>query len=265
MRITIFIKLLFTLILVLNLTACNKKEKESEELKASLPKPEGNELRKLGIIDLWYDADHDPASATKIGFAYSQELKDYEKAIEWYKYSNSMKLSGVNSNYACYAYQQLKQFDEAISWCKQAIELGEDEGFIGLGFSYSNLKNYDEAIKWYLEAFKKNHPDAMINLGTTYLNAGDYKNSELWYKKAIEKNDYDAYQGIATLYHNNLKDDVKASAYAIAVIETAFSKHSVIKLLKDTWKIPAKTIKQGYELQLNSPEFLVKYKGDLGL
>ena len=104
-----------------------------------------------------------------------------------------------------------------------------------------------------------------MKIGTTYKNSGDYKNSELYYKKAIQKNDYDAYQGIAKLYHDNLKDDVKASAYAIAVINTAFTKDSVIKLLKDTWKIPVETIKKGYEMQLNSPDFPVKFSGDLGL
>lgn len=260
------IKLSLTATLLLSFIACD--DNEENKPKANLLKP--NTLQQirdleLNLVSTWYSADHDPSSATKIGFAYSEELKDYEKAIEWYKYSNSMQPSGANSNYACYAYQQLKKFEDAISWCKQAIELGENEGLIGLGYSYSNLKNYNESIKWYLEALKKNHPDAMINLGTTYKNSGDYKNSELYYKKAIQKNDYDAYQGIAKLYHDNLKDDVKASAYAIAVINTAFSKSSVIKLLKDTWQIPIETIKKGYELQLNSPDFLIKYEGDLGL
>ena len=93
----------------------------------------------------------------------------------------------------------------------------------------------------------------------------DFKESEKWFKIAISLEEFDSYQNIAKLYHDNLKDDVKASAYAIAVINTAFTQSSVIKLLKDTWKIPVETIKKGYELQLNSPEFLVKYKGDLGL
>ena len=267
MRITIFIKLLFTLILVLNLTACNKKEKESEELKASLPKPEGNELRKLGIIDLWYDADHDPASATRIGFAYSQELKDYEKAIEWYKYSNSMKPSGANSNYTCYAYQQLKQFDEAISWCKHAVELGEDEALFRLAFVYEDLSNFDEAISWYKKSFEKTKDKMSANnLGYIYkIHIKDYKEAENWFKIAISLGDLESYRNLSNLYYDNLHDNVKASAYAIALIENKFSKSSVLRVLQNEMKIPAKTIKQGYELQLNSPEFLVKYKGDLGL
>ena len=171
------IKLTITLSLILIFTACEDKD---EQLKASLSKPnvEESHINTYFKLSTWFDADHNPASATKIGFAYSQELKDYEKAIEWYKYSNSMKPSGANSNYACYAYQQLKLFDEAISWCKHAVELGEEKALIGLGSAYDSLKNYDEAIAIYKKAYDKKLPEASNNLGTSYSFKGDFKEAE---------------------------------------------------------------------------------------
>ena len=267
------IKKLNTIILItltsLALISCqNENKKEEIKYKATLPMPSSSqEIRntKLNMVSLWYDAKKDPKAATKIGYAYSQELKDYEKALEWFKYSDSMKSLPETSNYACYSLQQVKKYKEAISWCKKAIELGSVEALIGLGFSYSNLANYKEALHWYLKAFEKKHSDSMINLGSTYTKIKDYKNAEKYYKLAIQNNDYQAYQGIAKLYHDNLQDNIKASAYAIAVINTKYTKTSVLKLLQKTWKIPKETIKKGYELQLNSSEFPIKFKGDLNL
>ena len=258
-------KISFITLLLLSFTACNDTKKENE-LKASLPIPEWDEKVAStvdGYIGNWHDSKKDPISATKIGYAYSEELKDYEKALEWYKYSDSMKSLPENSNYACYSLQQLKKYDEAISWCQKAVELGSNEALIGLGYSYSKLENYKDALKWYLEASKKNHPDAFINLGTTYFNLDDYENSEKYYKEAIKNNDYQAYQGIAKLFHDKIKDNVKASAYAIAMINTKYTKSSVLGLLKNDWNISDDIIKKGYELQLNSPDFPIKYKGKL--
>lgn len=267
------IKLWLTATLLLSFSACNKKEKEEDkkELKASLPKPQWEwNISQFGNSnggEIYQNADHDPSSATKIGFAYSEELKDYEKAIEWYKYSNSMQPSGANSNYACYAYQQLKKFEDAISWCKQAIELGEDEALFRIAFVYEDLSNLDEAISWYKKSFEKTKDKMSANnLGLIYKNEiKDYKESEKWFKIAISLGDLESYRNLSNLYYDNLNDNIKASAYAIALIETKFSKTSVLRVLQEEMKIPIETIKKGYELQLNSPDFLIKYEGDLGL
>ncbi|MCP4971295.1 MAG: sel1 repeat family protein [Arcobacter sp.] len=176
-----------------------------------------------------------------------------------------MKPMGENSNYMCYAYQMKKEYEEAIKWCKNAIELGNDDALIGLGFSYSKLKNYESAVKWYLKASEKKHPDSMINLGSIYTKMNDNINAEKWFKKAIQKEDLEAYQGISKFYHDNMNDNIKASAYAIALINTKYTIRSVLKLLQKTWNIPNETIQKGYDLQLNSDEFPIKYKGDLGL
>lgn len=260
-----FLKLLFILILVLNFTACNKKDKEE---KNSLPKPQWewkiSQFENNGGV-IYQNADHDPASATKIGFAYSQELKDYEKAIEWYKYSNSMKPSGANSNYACYAYQQLKQFDEAISWCKQAIELGEDEALFQLGSTYYKDGDFRNSLLYFQKSYEKGDKQALTNIALNYQKLGDFKEAEKWYKIAIQNNILDSYNNIANLYHENLKDDIKASAYSLALINTKYTATSVVNILVNEWKIPVKTIKQGYDLQLSSPDFPIKFEGRLSI
>ncbi|WP_072680011.1 tetratricopeptide repeat protein [Arcobacter sp. LA11] len=260
------IKILLILTLTIFFTACNDNKKEMEHKAIlSMPNVKESDINKYYKLSTYLKAKKDPISATKIGYAYSEELKDYDKAIEWYKYSNSMKPMGENSNYMCYAYQMKKEYEEAIKWCKNAIELGSDEALLLLGNAYTELNEYNESILWIKKAYEKNNPDAAINLGYSYSKINDYKNAEKWYKIAVKNNDYEAYKNLSTLYNEKLNDNIKASAYAIAVIDTKYSKSSVLRVLKEEMKIPNETIKKGYELQLNSDEFPIKYKGDLGL
>ena len=263
MKVNKFFKIVIIGFLALSFNACEEEKEVKSTPTLPIPEVEESHINKYFKLSLYLNAKHDPIPATKIGYAYSEELKDYEKALEWYVYSDPLKSLPDNSNYACYALQELKKYDEAIPWCEKAIELGSSEAVIGLGYSYSNLGDYKEALKWYSLALEKNHPDALLNIGTTYFNLKDYKNSEISYKKAIENNDYQAYQSIAKLYHEALNDDIKASAYAIALINVKYTKKSVLNLLQKDWKIPNNIIKQGYELQLNSPDFPIKYEGEL--
>ncbi|RXI32789.1 hypothetical protein, partial [Arcobacter defluvii] len=99
------IKVILLLLLTLTFSAC--EEKSSQESKtqeivyiATLPIPESENLRKMGLISLWYDAKYDPIPATQIGYAYANKLQDYEKALQWFEYSNSMKPTADNSAYA---------------------------------------------------------------------------------------------------------------------------------------------------------------------
>jgi tetratricopeptide (TPR) repeat protein len=265
MKINTLIKMSLLTLLSLGIISCSDTEK-NKGFKATLPMPEWDgQINKLGKIGMLYDSENNPIIATKIGYAYSEELKDYKKAIQWYKYSNSMKPMPENSNYACYAYQQLKQYEEAITWCTNAVELGSDEALIGLGSAYNESKQYKKAILSYKKAYEKKQKDASHNIGFTYSNMKDYKNAELWYLKAIEEGNLSAYQATSTFFHDNLTDNIKACAYAIALINTKYTKSSVLRLLQKTWKIPNETIKKGYEYQLNSKEIPIKYKGNLGL
>ncbi|WP_419777557.1 tetratricopeptide repeat protein [Malaciobacter marinus] len=271
MKVKTIINILIIAIISLNLTACednkssnNTKEKEIK-FTPSLPIPSSKNLREMGLIGLWYDAKKDPIPAMKIGYAYSEKLHDYEKALEWYKYANSMIALGENSYFACYALQKLKRYDEAISWCKKAIDLKWDKALPLLATVYEDNKKYDEAIKYYKQSYNKIKDGLSANnLGYLYSSKiKDYKEAEKWYKKAIESDYKEAYQNISNLYYDKLNNKIKASAYAIATIGKIYNISSVIKLLKDDMKIPNEIIKKGYELQLNSPDFPIKYKGGL--
>ncbi|PHO14501.1 hypothetical protein CPH92_11880 [Malaciobacter marinus] len=163
--------------------------------------------------------------------------------------------------------QKLKRYDEAISWCKKAIDLKWDKALPLLATVYEDNKRYYEAIKYYKQSYNKTKDGLSANnLGYLYSSKiKDYKEAEKWYKKAIRLNHQSTYQSFATFYHEDLKEDIKASAYSIALIDTKYTKSSVLKVLQDEWKIPNNIIQKGYELQLNSDEFPIKYKGQLGL
>ncbi|RXJ99158.1 hypothetical protein CRU98_07280 [Arcobacter sp. CECT 8986] len=274
MKVKTIINILIIAIISLNLTACednknSNKIKEEKEVKftPSLPMPSSENLREMGLIGLWYDAKKDPVPAMKIGYAYSEKLHDYKKSLEWYKYADSMIALGENSYFACYALQKLKRYDEAISWCKKAIDLKWDKALFRMGDIYNELNDYDKAVFYYKQSFEKTR-DKMSgnNLGFIFSKKlNNYQEAEKWYKEAIKLNNYESYKNISSLYHEKLKDDVKASAYAIAVIDTKYTKSSVLRVLKDDMKIPNNIIQKGYDLQLNSDEFPIKYKGKLDL
>jgi len=252
------LKLLLLINIIFIFVGCNDNKKKIES-KASLPIPKWDKKAKNildGYIGNWHQAKTDPIAATKIGYAYSEELKDYDKAIKWYKYSN----------YMCYAYQMKKDYETAIKWCKNAIDLGNKEALFQLAYTYREKKDYKKAEKWFIKSFESKDKDAPIALGYLYTNyLYDYKKAEKYYKEGVKLKDLEANHNLSRLYHHHLKDDIKASAYAIALIENKYSKSSVLKLLKNKWNIPNEIIKKGYELQLNSDEFPINYKGKLGL
>jgi uncharacterized protein len=259
-------KIVVISLLTISFSACEKKQKEEEKEVKFTPKlamPESGKLREMGLIGLWYDAKHDPIPATKIGYAYSEELKDYEKAIQWYKYSDSMISLGENSYFTCYAYQQLKQYDEAIKWCQNSIDLKWDEALYQLATIYFKKDDFENSLIWFKKAYDKGDKIAITSIGLANASLGNYEEAEKWYKLGVENKNTDSYHNLSRFYFNTKKDNIKASAYAIALINTKYTKSSVIKLLKDEWKIPNETIKKGYELQLNSPDFPIKYKGEL--
>ncbi|WP_133121133.1 tetratricopeptide repeat protein [Malaciobacter halophilus] len=262
------LKLLLIINIIFILVGCNDNSKKevNNNIVLQIPKVNENEIGKYYKFSDYLDAKTDPIAATKIGYAYSEELKDYDKAIKWFKYSNSMKPTGTNSNYMCYAYQMKKDYKTAIKWCKNAIDLGNKEALFQLAYTYREKKDYKKAEEWFVKSFESKDKDAPIALGYLYTNyLHDYKKAEKYYKEGVKLKDLEANHNLSRLYHHHLKDDIKASAYAIALIENKYSKSSVLKLLKNTWNIPNETIKKGYELQLNSDEFPIKFKGKLDL
>ncbi|AXX92810.1 hypothetical protein CPU12_03545 [Malaciobacter molluscorum LMG 25693] len=275
MKIKTIIKILIIAIISLNLTACEDNEssnkiKEEKEVKftPSLPMPEWDETNSKKIWNAyknWHDAKKDPVPAMKIGYAYSEKLHDYEKALEWYKYADSMIALGENSYFACYALQKLKRYDEAISWCKKAIDLKWDKALYQLGTVYYKKNNFEDALKWFSKSYTKGEKTAITSIGLMYEKLRNYKEAEKWYKKGIQESNVDSYHNIGRFYFHIIKNNLKASAYTIALIDTKYTKSSVLRVLQDEWKIPNNIIQKGYELQLNSDEFPIKYKGKLDL
>ena len=263
MRFQTIIKYILIILILSNFTACSENNEETK-LVSSLSEPEwDNNINKMGLSASYLKSKADPISATKIGFAYSEELKDYEKALEWYKYSDSMKSLSDNSNYACYALQELKKYDEAIPWCEKAIELGSSEALFQLGSTYFSKNDFENSLIWFKKAHENGNKNASNNIGLIYVEFRNYEEAENWYKIAVNNKNFDAYVNLSNLYYDFLNDNVKASAYAIALINTKYKKQSVLKVLQKEMKIPNNIIKQGYELQLNSKEFPIKYEGEL--
>ena len=234
------LKIVLVSLLTLGFTACDDNESSSmisSEKKVKLPKPEWDS--RLSDVEpdtgKWFQlANDDEIAAYNIANTYRQDLKDNKKAIEWYLYSDSIKT--INQN------------------------------LVNMASSYKDLKNYDMAIKYYTQAYLAGDKKAAEGLALLYeINLNDYKKAENWYKKAIERDSISAIKNIGLLYHDILKDDIKTSAYYIALIDIRYTKELVLKLLQEEWKIPNETIKKGYELQLTSDEFPIKYKGKLDL
>ncbi|AXX91455.1 hypothetical protein CPU12_09595 [Malaciobacter molluscorum LMG 25693] len=270
MKIKKVLKLLLAINIIFIFVGCNNSDKEVKH-QTSLSIPEWNsKIAKFSNSNggiLYQSAKTDPSAATKIGYSYSEELKDYDKAIKWYKYSNSMKSTGVNSNYMCYAYQMKKDYDEAIKWCKNAIDLSNNDALYRIGYLYSKIKNYEEAIKYYEISYEKTKDKMSANnIGFIYQEKiKDYESAKKWYLIGVKENNMSSFHNLSMLYHHNLNDDLRASAYSIALINNKFTKSSVLNTLQKTWKIPNNIIQKGYELQLNSDEFPIKYKGKLDL
>lgn len=281
-------KLMLLLVITLNFTACEEKEKkyvtaeEMEELhnkavKNGLydkkknpytdinpPKQHNDELREMRIFNFYTSAvQHGNTEAgTEIGLSYYEKLKDYEKAIEWFEYSNSIKPTGFNSDSACTVFSQKQDYKSAIKWCKQAVELSYDESITGLGTVYARDGDYENALYWLKKGVELNQAKSSTNLGYVYKKLGNLEEAEKYYLKAIKDypKDIRNVSNIIHFYHDDLKDNVRASAWAIAGVNNVFLANSVADLLVGEWEIPLKDIQKGYELQLTSSEFPYKYE-----
>jgi uncharacterized protein len=233
------LKIVLVSLLALGFSACDDNESSStinSEKKIRLSKPEWEDrLTNYKDTGMWYQlADDDEKAASNIGIIYSDKIKDYKKAIEWYLYSDSIKTNNQN--------------------------------LVNMGITFKDIKDYDNSIKYYKKAYENNSNEAANGLGLLYETIlHDYNNAEIWYKKAIKRKSLSAIKNIGLLYHENLNDDVKASAYYIALIDEKYSKDEVLNLLRNKWNLSNETIKKGYELQLKMEDLPKRYTGNLGL
>ncbi|MGB5919489.1 tetratricopeptide repeat protein [Arcobacter sp.] len=200
-------------------------------------------------------------------------LKGYREAVEWYKESSVYSESAFNlGNFYINKYED---YIKAIKYYKEAYKIDSlEKAAFKIALAYEDLENYEEAIKWYFKLMKSDgliRNDVLINIALLYKSKlKDYTNAIKYYEIAIKEYIYGARRGIAWLYHENLKDDIKASAYMINRLTITKDKekdkdelNDLIDFFKTTWNLSDETIKKGYELQLNSDEFPIKFKGGI--
>jgi len=229
------------------------------------------------------DADTNADSAYNLGYIYDTEIKDYDKAIYWYKRAYTLGNKAEASNNLGAVYDDLKNYKEAIKWYKRGIEAGHGRAAFNLALLYEeNLKDYPKAIKYYKKAYSLGHVGAAYNLAMLYENIlKDYPNAIGWYKKAHEQGHKSATYNLALLYEERLKDIpnaikwykkasklghakamnnfslllkdkdiIQATAYVIATINYGFTKKETFEYLRKDWKVNEETIKKAYKLQL---------------
>jgi tetratricopeptide (TPR) repeat protein len=158
------IQIVLTGILALSFIACEDKKEFKDtlgiekEVKVKLPKPEWDtRLQNYDDTGVWFqEADDNEIAAYNIGVIYAQKLKDYNNAIIWYLYSDSIK--------------------------------SDKDNLFNMANSYRNLKKYNKSIENFKKSYKKGKVKAASNLAYLYkINLKDYKKSEEWYKIAIER------------------------------------------------------------------------------
>ena len=157
------LKTVLVSLLALGFTACDDNESSSNinsEKKVRLPKPEWEDrLTNYKDTEKWFQlADDDEIAAYNIGVIYNEKIKDYNKAIKWYLYSDSINSNGDN--------------------------------LFNIGLIYNKSNKYEKAIFYYKKSFSLGIYKSALNLGNVYQDLKDYPSAELWYKKAIERECY---------------------------------------------------------------------------
>jgi hypothetical protein len=189
-------------------------------------------------------------------------LKAYPEAVEWYKDSDSYPEAAFSLGY--FYNNTLKDYNSSIKWYKIAYKMGYLKSANNMGTVYEDLKDYKEAIRWYEIASNAKVDKAPNNLGYLYKKKyKDYKVAIKWYKVGIERESILSIKGISWLYHENLNDDIKATAYMINILAYGENKEELIDFFKTTWNLSDETIKKGYELQLTMPGLPRRYKGGI--
>ena len=156
-------------------------------------------LNKLGVLyanennykeaEKWYLKAIENGNLTAISNLadnYSQ-LKDYEKAIKYYKEYEKVADNPRNYTWIAAAYENLEDYKNAREWYFKALKT-EKDGFSEnhLGLMADNEGNQKEALKWYQASVQKGYPWAYYNLTNFYAGLGDSETAEKWAKKGME-------------------------------------------------------------------------------
>ena len=156
------------------------------------------------------EIDEDAKVAFIVGTKFD-DLKDYEKAVEYYE--KAIKLGNVD---ACYNMATIylnglgveKDYYKVFEFSKVAAEAGIVDSQVTLGWCYYNgygtYKDESEAFYWWEKAAEQGNAVAMYDLGLYYERRFSYVNAGDWYKKSALLGDKDAFKKLKDLCSRGL-------------------------------------------------------------
>lgn len=143
------------------------------------------------------------------------EVQEYQASIRHLKKVTSSSNNGGTDFYIALNLAALENFDEAVNYFHSAIDKGNTQAMLGLGYLYhTELQDLDKAIKYYQQAVDKGNTNALFVLG--YLYKTELQNSDKaikYYQLAVDKGDTDAMVNLGNLYKTEQQDFDKAIEY----------------------------------------------------
>lgn len=125
-----------------------------------------------------------------IGNFYVAQEK-YEKALRWFKEIDDKYMQEVpelKEYMIGYTNYKLENTEEAKKYLLKSYikdKAGLSESLLGV--IYDDEGNQKEALKWYLKAIEKGNSDAQVNLGFLYVNLGDNEKALQLFRKSLEE------------------------------------------------------------------------------
>ncbi len=195
-----------------------------------------------------YEKDKGSDAASNLGYLY-EDLKQYHKAEQWYKIASDAGDKDGAFNLALMYNKTLRQPEKSLPYYEKAYSLGDKSAPLSLGVVYEKeFKNYEKAVEWYKKAYEMGNVEGANGLAYLCENTlHDDTCAEEWYLKAAKGNERKAIGNLAKFYIKK-GDNVKAGAYAIALIDNGFTKEKIMVYL-NKWNLSQDQIKQAYELQ----------------
>ena len=185
-----------------------------------------------------------------LGHTYQTKVKDFDKAIYWYKKAYEQDKGSDAANNIGYLYKEQKQYDNAILWYQKAIAMNHALSSYNLAYLYDEiLKKPKEAIPYYKKAYSMGKVGSAHSLA--YLYDETFKQpdkAKQWYEKAAKGGYKDSMNNLGVLYRDQ-GDNIHAGAYFLALIAYGEPKKDILDFLKNDWKLDRDTLQKAYELQ----------------
>ncbi|WP_188108625.1 tetratricopeptide repeat protein [Sulfurimonas lithotrophica] len=144
--------------------------------------------------------------------AYEYNLKNYKKAIDYYKKA----VKAYNSPQAMYAigsiyYQHLKDTNKGMKWLKKASKLQHPDGVYSVGFIYKDKKEYKKAIEWFNKALDLGVKGSHYAISECYRKMGEFDKAKEQYLKMVKEGNIKGYREIGVMYslYPEIKDEIK--------------------------------------------------------